>query len=84
MSQNKTNIFNATIAAHILGKKTNVKISGAPEKVSVTQKAIIASKELYEALNNDNSSFELVTELLGKKKNASQKFQEVMGVPWVL
>ncbi len=84
MSQVKNNIFNATVAAHILGKKTNVKLSGSPERIDVTRDVIIASKELYEALCNTSSTFELVTELLKKKNKASHKFQDITGVPWVL
>jgi len=84
MSQTKNNTFNATVAAHILGKKTNVSLSGSPERVGATKDVIVASKELYEALCSNNSTFELVTELLKKKNKASQRFQDIMGVPWVL
>jgi len=84
MSQTRDNTFNAVMAAHILGKKTNVRLSGSPKRVGVTRGAITASKELYESLCADDASIEIVTELLKKKNEASQRFLEVMGVPWVL
>ena len=84
MTQIKNNAFNAMIAAHILGKKTNVRLSGSTERVCVTQDAIVASRKLYETLCNDDATIKVVTELLEKKRKASHRFQEIMGVPWVL
>jgi phosphate starvation-inducible protein PhoH len=84
MSQTKNNILNAAIAAHILGKKTNVRLTGSPERVTAIQEAITVSKELYTALCDDSITIETVTGLVKKKRKASQRFQEVLGVPWTL
>ena len=84
MTKRNDKVFHAAIAAHIMGKKANVKLSGPPEKVAVTKDAIAASKALYEALNKDSSTMNNISVLLQEKHRASKKFLEVTGVKWIL
>jgi phosphate starvation-inducible protein PhoH len=84
MIKKNDKVFHAAIAAHIMGKKANVKLSGSPEKVTATKNAIATSKALYEALNKSSSTMNNISELLQEKHRASKKFQEVTGVKWIL
>jgi len=77
-------LFQAAVAAHILGKKTNFRFKGDKEKVTVTENVILASKKLYNELNSSNSDIETVTELIEQKRTASKKFLNAVGVPWML
>ncbi len=76
--------FQAAAAAYILGKETNVRLSGSPEKIKTCQNVITTSKNLYEELTSSTASMERVVELLDKKRVASRQFLEVVGTPWLL
>jgi len=76
--------FHTAAAAYILGKKSNIKIQGSSNRITVTKKIIVASKDLYEGLNDPNSTLESITRLLEAKREASVGFQQVTGIRWLL
>lgn len=76
--------FQIAVASHILGKKTNVRVKGSPEKIKVVSEVIEASKSLYNELNNKNATMERISELLNKKRLAAKEFQDKLGTPWML
>lgn len=76
--------FQAAVASHILGSKTNVRFKGSPEKIQVVTEAINSSKALYQELNNPSATMEKISELLERKHQASKAFQDKLGTPWVL
>ncbi len=76
--------FHAAAAAYILGKKSNVKLSGSKEKINATHNVLNASKELYKELNNPEASLKSVSQLLENKRLTSIEFKQVTGVSWLL
>jgi|MDTB01.2.fsa_nt_gb hypothetical protein len=83
-NQNYERVFFSSIAAHILGKKTNVKLTGSPSKVDATKGAIKATKRLYEALGRTNVELEQVHQLIHVKNHAAAKFKKETGLTWIL
>ena len=82
MSTESRNLF-AAAAAHILGFKTNVDLTGDPARVKVVQEVIVASKTLYENLENADSIQNLAP-LIEEKQQKARAFHEVFGIPWIL
>ena len=80
---NQSNLM-ASIARHISGEKVNLKIKGSPDKIKAIKEVIYASKELFEALNQSNSSLEKIFDLVEKKNTKAQVFTKVTGLRWVL
>jgi len=76
--------FHTAVASYILGEKSNIKIQGSPERIRATKKVIGASRALYEELNNPGASLRSVTKLLEEKRQASNSFQQVTGIRWLL
>jgi hypothetical protein len=76
--------FYATAAACILGKTTDATIYGSPDRVSATEGVIDASKVLYEALANRDTSFSDIKDLLIIKEKAARNFEAVVGISWLL
>ena len=83
-NQDYQKTFFSSIAAHILGKKTNVKLTGSPSKVEATSGAIKATKKLYEALGRPNANLEQVNQLIHVKNFAAAKFKRETGLTWIL
>ena len=77
-------VFFSAIAAHILGNQTGMKLSGSPSKIDATQKAISATKRLYEALEHQGIGLDRVNELIQVKKAAASRFKRETGLTWVL
>ena len=50
------------------GRKEKVKVEGSKEKVDAYLEVLLASRELYEALNDPNVTLTEVTMLVEKKK----------------
>ena len=66
------------------GQKEKVKVEGSKEKVDAYLKVLLASRELYEALNDPNVTLTEVTMLVEKKKLLAKKYQEVTSNNWPL
>ena len=76
--------FHTAAAAYILGEKSNIKFQGSPERIATTKKVIIASRALFEELNNPDATLQSVTRLLEAKRQASINFRQVTGIRWLL
>ena len=76
--------FHTAAAAYILGKKSNIKIQGSSERIAATRKVVGASRALFQELNNSSATLRSVTKLLEAKRQASDNFQQVTGIRWLL
>ena len=76
--------LHAAAAAYIVGKKTNVRIEGSPERVQATTRVIHATKELYEGLKDKDRSLNEISVLLDKKRDEQANFTKVTGLLWLL
>ncbi len=83
-NQDYEKVFFSSIAAHILGKKSNVKLTGTRSKVDATTGAIKATKRLYEALGHPNIKLDRVNQLIHVKNHAAAKFKKETGLTWIL
>tara|TARA_B100001123_G_scaffold50596_1_gene52182 strand:+ start:20185 stop:20436 length:252 start_codon:yes stop_codon:yes gene_type:complete len=76
--------LSALAAAHILGKKTNIKLTGSKKKVMATRNVINASRNLYEAMNRQEPRLDEVKLCLQKKQDAAKEFKVEFGHSWPL
>ena len=68
----------------ITGRKKNVKVEGPKSKVEAFMNVLIASKDLYEALNQEDVSLKEIRHLVENKKNLSIVYTEKTGKDWLL
>lgn len=71
-------------ALFITGHQKNVKIKGSKEKVKAYLDVLIASRDLYEALNQENVTLKEIKTLVEKKKDLSQKYKNKTNTDWPL
>ena len=68
----------------ITGNKQSVKLQGKKEKVKAYLDVLIASKDLYEALNQKNVTLNEVKYLVEKKKKFAIAYKMKTNEDWVL
>jgi len=83
MSESKNSVFIRACAKYILGESTGVKLKGSPETLESFQRVLIASRDLYSALQQKRS-LEEIRDLLAKKKRAAEGFRSATGLTWRL
>lgn len=70
-------------AKYILGESTGVKLKGNQESLGSLQEVLLASRELYHALQQKRPLKEIRV-FLEKKKAAAERFRRATGVTWRL
>lgn len=70
-------------AKYILGESTGVQIKGTSEKLNLFHEVLAASKNLYDALCEEQS-FDKITSLIEAKKKAASNFRKITGIVWRL
>ena len=80
MPNDKKKLFAAS-AAYILGLRPAVKLKGTSGKTIAYKEGREASRNLYEALEKEES-FERVDRLLEEKKYKAVRFAKKTGIKW--
>ena len=81
--QDISNFFSA-VALCILGERSSMKLQGTSDKLEITQRVIVASRNLLEALGNPQTTLSEIKMLLETKKEKAQEFKDKTGVTWIL
>jgi len=68
----------------ITGHQKNVKLNGQKDKVKAYLDVLIASKDLYEALNQENITLNEIKFLVKKKKAFAIVYKTKTNKDWVL
>ena len=76
--------FFAAAAAHIMGRRSGLQVSGSPEKLEAVREVLGASRDLYRALHDPSTGLEEVTKLVERKRVSSVKFRNAVGLDWIL
>lgn len=69
---------------YILEGGVQPQLVGDPAQVTAIQQVTQASRRLYEALSDRNSSLDLITQLHAERQAAALNFEKVIGSPWRL
>ena len=80
MEHKSRKIIIASSAAYILGMKPQVEIKGAPNQVKMFKEVLEASKNLYQVLQEGNTTE--IEDSLHNKKTAAAKFSKEFGWQW--
>lgn len=70
-------------AKYILGESTGVKLKGRPETIGSLQEVLLASRDLFSALQQKRPLSE-IRGLLERKRQAAEKFKNATGLVWRL
>jgi len=83
MSQNDRELseFFRSCAKFILGESTGVRLKALPETRDALREALLASRDLYIALE-DGRSLEEVRATLDRKSAAAARFKSATGITW--
>jgi hypothetical protein len=81
---NNMKILAAVSAAHVLGKKTDIKLEGSRKRVNIVRNVINASRDLYESMDHSSANILEVKRCLAKKSEAAKKFRNEFGHRWPL
>ena len=68
----------------ITGRRSNLKLNGPREEVQAYLKVLVASKDLYEALNDQRVTLKEVESLVEEKKRLARTYREKTGDIWPL
>jgi len=71
-------------SASVLGKNVNLRFEGDDRSVSIMDSTIQASRHLYEALEDSNTTISLIRDALNQKHTASAQFKQHFGFTWPL
>tara|TARA_R100000808_G_scaffold25097_1_gene61936 strand:+ start:66474 stop:66728 length:255 start_codon:yes stop_codon:yes gene_type:complete len=71
-------------AAHIKGSPVRLQFTGNQKTVSIAENVVNASKQLYETLNDESSTLDIVREKINKKRIAANEFRQCFGFSWPL
>ncbi len=71
-------------ALFITGHQKNVKVKGQKERVKAYLDVLVASRDLYEALQQENITLNEIKILVEKKKDLSQKYKKKTNTDWPL
>ena len=75
-------IFLSALALTVLGQTTGYQIRGTPEEIEAVKGAVLASKKFRYMLTEPDATVESVIALLASKQDATQNFENILGVPW--
>jgi hypothetical protein len=81
----KTKLLNEILTSagrYIVEGGSPPKFRGDSKKIAALKNAIIASKNLYEALKNENNSLDTISEAVDFKKTAAEAFKKEFGIIW--
>ena len=76
-------IFSAA-GKYILEGGKPPKLSGDPSQAKIIHRATLASRRLYEALCDENSSLDAIAVMVDEKRRAEREFQSADGREWRL
>tara|TARA_B100001142_G_scaffold51138_1_gene48518 strand:+ start:108 stop:359 length:252 start_codon:yes stop_codon:yes gene_type:complete len=82
--KNDLNTLNVSIARYILGEQSGISITGSKDRVDAFCDTARHSKNLYEALNKENTSLSDILTLIQMKKESARRFKDVTGLSWRL
>ena len=68
----------------VTGNQRNVKVEGSKEKVSAYLNVLLASRDLYEALNQENVTLLEIKRLVENKKKHAIVYKTKTNKDWVL
>ena len=77
-------IDESAYASYILGSSKKIKIKGQKEIAEATKNVLEASRALYVALVNEETTFEHVLPLLESKRAHAKAYNKVTGRIWRL
>ena len=82
---NKKNelLLHHVAAKYIMSEDVDIELKGQPAEMSCLKNLLEISKNLKESLDNDDS-YDVIIEILKQKKEATQKFENLTGIPWRL
>jgi len=75
-------IFLGALASTVLGQPTGYQIRGTQVEVNAVRDAVLASQKFRYALTEPGTTVDSVIALLASKKDATQNFENALGVPW--
>ena len=75
-------IFLGALALTVLDQPTGYQIRGTPEEIKAVKDAVLASKKFRYMLTEPDATVESVIALLSSKRDATQNFENALGVPW--
>ncbi len=68
----------------ITGRKKNVNVNGPKNKIKAYLNALVASKDLYEVLNDKKSTLSEIRQVLKTKNRMAKIYKKTTGVFWPL
>tara|TARA_B000000557_G_C20593096_1_gene366439 strand:- start:126 stop:374 length:249 start_codon:yes stop_codon:yes gene_type:complete len=77
-------IDESAYASYILGSSKKIKIKGQKEIAEATKNVLEASRALYVALVNEETTFDQVLPLLENKRARAKAYNKVTGRIWRL
>lgn len=77
-------IFLTSAVAWVTGRLTHLKIKGTPEEIQVIKAALLASQELYIAVNSEEETVESIITKLNRKIACGHDFEAITGIQWPL
>ena len=81
---NNFTIDESAYASYILGTSQKVKLKGKQEIVEATKNVLEASRSLYVALSNEDTTFDQVLPLLENKRARAKTYNKITGRIWRL
>jgi hypothetical protein len=86
MSKASNSILIHNIAAKYIleDKNLNVDISGNEEKTEVLKELLEASRTAYNLVKSKNYNEKMLSEVLDKKRDLTERFKSLTGIDWRL
>lgn len=81
--KNKELFLHNVAAKFIIGENLDLELEGKDIEIDTFYDLLVASKNLKEALDN-NQSIESISKLLEQKKVLTRKFQDLTNINWML
>tara|TARA_Y100000310_G_C20095199_1_gene540143 strand:- start:189 stop:491 length:303 start_codon:yes stop_codon:yes gene_type:complete len=75
-------IFLGALALSVLDRPTGYQVRGTLKEIEAVKDAVLSSKKFRCELTEPNATVESVIALLASKKDATQNFENILGVPW--
>jgi hypothetical protein len=68
----------------ITGRRKNLNVNGPQSKVKAYLNVLVASKDLYEALNDKKSTLLEINEIIKTKSRLANTYKKLIGKVWPL
>lgn len=81
--KNKELFLHNVAAKFIIGENLDLELEGKDIEIDTFYDLLVTSKNLKEALDN-NQSIESISKLLEQKKVLTRKFQDLTNINWML